>query len=453
MKKIIYTLILAILSLTLISCTRTTETVPEGRNEVKMWLIQNESFDVAWWKEQVDTYNNSQDVNYVKISWVDSGAWDTKINSAREGGTAPDIVTYPISGVAQQAQYGTLEPLNNYISNLDTLLLDFDDKVKANITSSEGLVYGIPRLLEPSMLMYYRKDILSAAGWDEAPKTLDELASCASDVTTYLQAHKELKLSKTMQVASNNEDYGWVSWAVQYQLSGHESSLNEDWTRANLEGYEKVCEYWADLHDMAGCAPQALTSGGYKDDYAAILEGKVAIQQCGSWIWGTLYSLDDYSSMIDKIGVAPWPTTTGTFENEILCSLGGWSLAIERGGTNKEGAADFIRWCLLDAESASRLYNYFEAAHFCKVSPRKSVNDLLSSETAGTNAMRDLLVNVLLDNSMMEPTYPWEISQYIGNQYVAYVSDGKKASVAMKDAENEINGYILANEVSKKKFN
>ena len=456
MKKIKHILlgIILALSITILTACGLDSTVPSDREEVKMWLIQNESFDVAWWKEQVKNFNDSQDKYFVKITWVDSGAWDTKINSSRESNSAPDIVTYPISGVAQQAQYGTLLPLNTYISNLDELLTDFDDKVKANITSSKGEVFGIPRLLEPSMLMYYRKDILSAAGWSEAPKTLAELDRCCTDVTNYLSQHKELKLSKTMQVGSNNNDYGWVSWAVQYQLSGHESSLNADWTAADLSGYEKVCEYWADLHDMDGCAPQALTSGGYKDDFAAILEGKVAIQQCGSWIWGTMNSVDDYASMIDKIGVAPWPTETGTFEGEILCSLGGWSLAIDRGSHCPQGAADFISWCLLVPESAERVFKYFEAGHFCKVSPRKSVNALITSATTSeSNAMRDLLVNVLLDNSMMEPTYPWEISQYIGNQYVAYVSEGKSAADAMRDAEALINGFIASNDVAQKKFN
>ena len=456
MKHLKHTLLILILSFTmfLLTACGIDTTAPKDRIEVKLWLIQYESYDVAWWKAQAQGFNESQDKYYAKITWVDSGAWDTKINSARESNSAPDVVMYSIGAIAQQAQYGTLLPINNYITDLSDYLADFDSKVVANITTTSGDVYGIPKFIEPSMLMYYRKDILSAAGWDQAPKTLDELDRCCTDVTNYLKAHKELKLSKTMQVASTNDDYGWVSWAVQYQLSGHESSLNADWTAANLEGYDKVAEYWADLHEMDGCAPQALTSGGYKDIFAAILEGKVAIQQCGSWIWGSLYSVEDYAPMIDKIGIAPWPTETGTFDGEILCSIGGWSLGIERGSHQPEGAAEFIKYCLLDPNGAERVYKYFEDGHFCKCSPRKSVNNLITSaSTEESNAMRELLVNVLMNNSMMEPTYPWEISQFIGNQYVAFVSGGKTSQEAIRDAEEQINAYIKITNIAERRFN
>ena len=452
-KHLLLVLLLSFTMFLLTACGLDT-TAPADREEVKLWFVQYNSYDVNWSKLQVKSFNESQDKYFAKITWVDSGAWDSKINAARESNSAPDVVMYSIGGVAQQAQYGTLQPINNYITNLSDYFEDFDPKVVANITTTSGDVYGIPKFIEPSMLMFYRKDILSAAGWDEAPRTLSDLDKCCTDVTNYLKEHKELKLSKTMQVASTNDDYGWVSWAVQYQLSGHESSLNADWTAADLTGYEKVAEYWADLHEMDGCAPQALTSGGYKDIFAAILEGKVAIQQCGSWIWGTMNSVDDYASMIDKIGVAPWPTETGTFEGEILCSLGGWSFAIDRGAHCPEGAAEFIRYCLLDLDGAERVFKYFEDGHFCKVSPRKSVNDLIvNATTTESNDMRDLLVNVLLDNSMMEPTYPWEISQFIGNQYVAFVSGGKTSLQAIKDAEAQINNYIKTNNIAERRFN
>ena len=425
-----------------------------GRAVVNLWLRLTESFDIEWWNRQAEQFNAQSEDYFVKISWVDDTAWDSKILAARENNSAPDVVTYPISGIAQEAQYGTLLPLKDYIGRLDQLLDDFDQMVRDNITDLSGDVYGIPRLLEPSMLLYYRKDILAGAGWTQPPKSMAELEQCCADVTAYLEAHPELKISKTMQVASANDEYSWVSWAVQAQLTGRQSPLTEDWTAADLDGYEKVAEYWADLHDFDGVAPQALTSGKYKDDYAAIFESKVAMQQCGSWIWGTLNSMEDYAPLRDKIGVAPWPTVSGETEGEVLCSLGGWSLAIDRGAACPEGAGAFIEWCLLSEESAPRLLEYFEAGSFCKVSPRKSVNELIMAAAGGdANEMRSLLVNVLFPNSMMEPTYPWEISQALGNAYVAFISGGKTAQEAIKAAEAEINDYIVQNGVAHNRFN
>jgi multiple sugar transport system substrate-binding protein len=413
------------------------------------------NYDTVWWNNQVTAYNSQSDVLYnAKIVWVDSGAWDSKILAARESGNAPDIVTYPISGVAQQAQYGTLSPLNGLISDMDTYLEDIDSNVLANITDSEGDIYGIPRYLEPSMLLYYRKDILEAAGWNNPPYTLAELEDCCADVKALLDQESSWKMRWTMQIASTNNDYGWVSWAIQAQMSGRISSLNENWTSADLTNYDDVANYWLELHSFEGVPEQALTSGGYKDDYAAIFEGKCAMQQSGSWIWGNLLSEDGYQDMIEKIGVSYWPTESGEIEDEVLCSLGGYSLSVDKGSDNQEAAADFIRFVLLSPESSSTLFDYFEAGNFCKISPRISVNNMISEVSSdASNQMRNLLVDVLLPNSMMEPTYPWEVSQYLGNAYVAVVSGGMTATQALAAAETEINSFIVNNNVSENRFN
>ena len=54
---------------------------------------------------------------------------------------------------------------------------------------------------------------------------------------------------------------------------------------------------------------------------------------------------------------------------------------------------------------------------------------------------------------MVEPTYPWEISQFLGNAYVAYVAGGVTSAEAIASAEANINGYIAANGVADNIFN
>lgn len=456
-KRIAVFISLLILGSILISLTGCTPDKPtdnaDGREMLDIWLPMTESYDIEWWNTQVSLYNEQSTKYYGKISWVDMAAWDSKLLAARENGKAPDVVTYSIGGVAQKALYGMLAPINTYISDLDTYLKDFDSKIVANITALNGNVYGIPRFIEPSMLLFYRKDILSAAGWDQPPVSMAELEQCCADVAKYLAGNSSVGVNHTMQVASTNDDYGWVSWAVQAQVSGHMSSLKEDWSAADLTNYDKVAEYWADLHDFEGVAPQALTSGGYKDIYAAIWEGKCAMQQCGSWIWGTLYSEESYADMRDKIGVAPWPSVSGKVDGEILCSVGGYSVAIDKGSNCPEGAADFIKWCLLTDEASPRLYEFFKAGNFCKISPRDSVNQLIKQTEGSDNELRNLMIDVLMPNAMVEPTYQWEISQSLGNAYVAYVAGGKTASEALAAAEAEINAYIQANKVAENRFN
>jgi hypothetical protein len=78
---------------------------------------------------------------------------------------------------------------------------------------------------------------------------------------------------------------------------------------------------------------------------------------------------------------------------------------------------------------------------------------MILENVGAENELANLVINTLLPNAMVEPTYPWEISQFLGNAYVAYVAGGVTSAEAIAGAEANINGYIAANGVADNIFN
>lgn len=454
MKRILSLLLagfmIATVGITATACVNTDGGDPNidtgDKPTVKMWLQPTESYDIAWWRTYVNEYNKLEDKEYaVDIQWVDGGVWDERMAAAQQNGTAPDLVVYPISGAAQKATDGLVAPLNDYV-DIEKLTQDLEPIVAENITDKNGNVYGVPKYLEPSALLFYNKEMLEEAGLEEptSDMTIDELIDYAGKLTKRTGNRVD---RYGLQIASAQDEYGWVSWAMQYQVADHES-LNADWSAADLTGYEKVAEAWEKLHNADGVAEQTLTDGGYSDDYAAIFSELCAMQMCGSWIYGTL--VNEYPDMKDKIGFTTFPLIDGAV-NDVYATLGGWSLCIDAGSKLKEQAGEFIEW--LYCGDPQILADYFEAGDYCKISPRKSVNAILQESETGKQSEMFSLLNSILSNCKCEPVYPWMVSLNIGQAYQRVVLGQQEPAAALSQAQSEINQYLSDNNLTGKNFN
>ena len=413
---------------------------------ITMWLQPTETYDVVWWRNNVNKYNKLKDREYaVTLNWVDKGVWDERLAAARDNDNAPDLIGYPISGAAQQATEGLVAPLNDYV-DIAKLTQDLEPVVAENITAKDGKVYGVPKYLEPSALLFYNKDMLNDAGLEEptGDMTIDQLIDYAEKLTVKNGSRVN---RYGLQVASAQDEYAWVSWALQYQVADHET-LNEDWSAANIGGYDKVAQAWKKLHDSYGVAEQTLTDGGYSDDYAAIFSEHCAMQMCGSWIYGTL--VNEYPEMKDKIGFTTFPLLDDSVQ-DVYATFGGWSLCIDAGSKYKEAAGDFIEW--IYCGDPEMLVDYFEAGEYCKISPRKSVNALLKQSDGGKNSEMFNLLNDMLPTSKCEPVYPWMVSLYLGQAYQRVVLNQQSIDAALSQAQGEINKYLSDNRLAGKNFN
>ena len=114
---------------------------------------------------------------------------------------------------------------------------DLYDNMK-DFVAVNGQYYAYPKLVEPSAVMFYRKDMFEAAGLDPnlPPTTWTELLETAQKLTK--------KGVFGLSIAQTAPDLGWSSWGLQYNAAGH-LAVTEDWSKAdvNNNGYKALLDF------------------------------------------------------------------------------------------------------------------------------------------------------------------------------------------------------------------
>lgn len=211
---------------------------------------------------------------------------------------------------------------------------DLYDNMK-DFVAVNGQYYAYPKLVEPSAVMFYRKDMFEAAGLDPnlPPTTWTELLETAQKLTK--------KGVFGLSIAQTAPDLGWSSWGLQYNAAGH-LAVTEDWSKAdvNNNGYKALLDFYQKAYQSGVMPKQALA--GYAD-IKPFGEGKIAIQICGSWAIGQLRNT--YKDMVGKVGIAPMASMDGDLTKP-TATLGGWSLAVDGKSKHPQESADFISYLL-----------------------------------------------------------------------------------------------------------
>ena len=392
-----------------------------------MWVNKFEDYNAAWYKKRVEDFNKAHENSIqVKLSVVPGDAWAAKLKTAQAAGTAPEIVNTSYNLIAPAAQAGQIMAMDDYVA--PSTFDDLYDNVN-QFVSVKGKHYAYPMLVEPSALLFYRKDLFTAAGLDpeKPPTTWAEMLDYAK------------KLTKNgvfgLQMAANGVEYAWTSWGLQMWF-GHRS-ISDDWSKATVvdDGYKQLIGFYKQFAD-AKVVPKQAFAGGYAD-ITPLAQGKVAMATIGSWAIGALRN--DFKAVTDKIGVAVLPTPDGDFHKP-TASLGGWTLAIDGKAKHPKEAAEAITW-ILGGEPAA-MVDFFKASQFSKFSARKSVDELINQDPAASgDAWHKLIAENVVAYATSEPIFPFDISIMVGNAIERSVLKGQDPPNPCSK-QKEINDYI-----------
>jgi multiple sugar transport system substrate-binding protein len=397
---------------------------------VNFWTPQWGEQDQVWWEKNIKAYNESQDAVEVKLTIIPGAAWDEKIKAAQAAGTSPDVTTMNYNKIVFSADQGSILALDDYVDPAvwEDLYPNVNDFVSVG-----GKHYAYPMLLEPSSLLFYRKDWFEEAGLDpeKPPVTWDEL----------IAAGKALKKDRVagLTAAADAVELGWTHWGLQGMVGG--SPINDDWSAAtiNTPEYKKLVEFWATLKKEGILPKQSL--GAYPD-IKHFAEGRAAMAFNGSWAIGALRN--DWPDLMDKVGVAVLPTPDGNQEVP-TASLGGWTLTVDGNSKNPKEAAEFITWLLAGDEEI--MIDFFKnVTKFSKFAARKSVDEALASDPDAQNdPYRQMVAEKVVPYAVAEPIYAWEISIAYSNAVERVILKGEDVEKSLKQAEKEINDYIQKN--------
>lgn len=283
---------------------------------------------------------------------------------------------------AEMVGGGYFEPLRPYLDDPSRTPgdYDFDDFVSGaldytgfydleNQRFARGDLYLIPGTISSSALMYYRADLLEAAGL-EPPRTWADYRAAAETLND--PGHGRFG---TAIVGRVNPSLFLIEWYTRFITRGGElmkGSPVDGTYSPNLESDEAAAAL-DDILRVKAYSPPEVLEFGFEEAVAAMATGQVALQILWTTITGNVFNPRS-STVADRVAVAPVPGE-GPFAGRAI--RGGWGFGIPRNSKAKDAA-----WQVL-CYVTSREFELHQASTYFTTPNRRSVfedPDLLAAQ-------------------------------------------------------------------------
>ncbi len=246
-------------------------------------------------------------------------------NAESKGASNYDVLSVDVVWTAEFAANGYLAEMPN---------VDTSGYLKAAVDSGTyfNKLYAFPSTSDGAML-YYRKDLLTAAGITAAPKTWDEMkAACAAvkakgvTIDCYggqFQKYEGLTCNFAEMVNSAGGEF----------LSADgKPTVNSEKAVAGVK--------WAVDAFTDGTIPKAALTWKEEESRKYFQDGKLLFLRQWPYVYSLANKTDGSSAIAGKFGVAPIPGLTGPG----VSTLGGHNMGISKFTKNKGTALAFVKW-------------------------------------------------------------------------------------------------------------
>lgn len=151
-----------------------------SQKELKFWGAGREG-DIA--AELIRGFEQENPRIRVDVQKMPFTVAHEKLLTAYAGETLPDLCQLGNTWIPEFAALDALEPLDGYVAGSNEVRLDdyFDGILASN--RIEDTLFGIPWYVD-TRLLYYRRDLLKQAGFDEPPRTWREWSDMLGAIKT-----------------------------------------------------------------------------------------------------------------------------------------------------------------------------------------------------------------------------------------------------------------------------
>lgn len=381
--------------------------------ELVFWKAKVDPVWTTYWEGAIKRYEEQNPGVTISYTETPNGQpYDTKLNAAYASGTSPDIMMAPISVLAQRAEMGQYEALDEYIDHW----ADKGDMMEAVFTNGEYkdksyalAIYPVPALFA------YRKDFFQEAGLDpESPPTSwDELAAFAEQMT---ERDGNTITRSGMSLPIDSFKF-WLPFAQQIgyppvSMDGKEALDHP----ALIESLTYLTELFKDKK------VSAIVNVGQENKQSLFSQGKAAISVAEpTWI---KQIIEADASLKDKIGFF-WMKR----DKEALFS-GADMLYISSKSKLKEEAWKFIEFAMTGEEMQTR-YEQTQAPVLRKSLQEQYIND---------NPFMNQAIIKGIEIGEGVPKVPWAplYMKYLRQAREEAFYGKKSAEQALKDAQETL---------------
>ncbi len=279
---------------------------------------------------EFEALNPDVKVQMVIVPWSEQ---QQRLTTALSAGGLPDVSMLGNNVVAQYQALGALAPLTEYFEA-------WSEEVGSDITEDfwpgdyyyyliDGEWWGSPMNVETRVL-WYRKDLLQAAGFDAPPDTWDQVREYAIALT------KDNVYGFGIPGAI---DYPTLQVFMNVYLGYGARFLNEEGMCGfDTPEFRQALQYYTDLYLVDAVTPPDTPTYSREQLLQLLADGRLAMYIDGPWILGTVQAAEP--EWIDSLKVAPIPAgPAGRFG-----FLGGWPLVLWNESKVKDAAWKWIKY-------------------------------------------------------------------------------------------------------------
>lgn len=311
----------------------------DGPERIRFWAMGREGEVVQELVRDFERENPDVKVEVQQIPW---SAAHEKLLTAHVGDSTPDVAQLGNTWVGEFVALRALEPLGPWIDRSETVNREafFDGIWETNVI--EGEPYGVPWYVDTRVL-FYRKDILAAAGYEEMPGTWGEWRRA-------MEAVKRLGGEEKYALFLPTNEF---TQPIIFGLQAGSTLLSESDTRGAFTAppFREAFRFLIDLYRDRLAPPVGNTE--ISNLYTEFAKGYFAMYITGPWNLGE-FERRLPADLRDDWGTAPLPGPTGIESGVSLA--GGASLVLFRDSKRKEAA-----WRLVEYLSApTRQVRFYE---------------------------------------------------------------------------------------------
>jgi multiple sugar transport system substrate-binding protein len=317
-----------LLSLLFISCSN------DRGHVLTFWALGAEGEHVQKIVKKFEEKNPDVKVKVQQIPWT---AAHEKLLTAFAGNSLPDICQLGNTWIPEFTLIGALEPLDKYVTSSNIVKKGnfFEGVWETNVYDSK--VMGIPWYVDTRVL-FYRTDILKSVGFDNAPKTWDEML----EVCNRIKREK----GKYGIFLPTNEWQPLILFALE---AGAKLLKNSD-SQANFndENFLTALEFLRKFYRLSYSPSSWLE---VQNVYQGFAEGYVSMYITGPW------NIGEFKRRLPKEVQDKWMTSPMPGKNKFpgVSIPGGSSLVIFKSSKNKNSAWRLIEF-LSEPENQVEFY-------------------------------------------------------------------------------------------------
>jgi multiple sugar transport system substrate-binding protein len=306
-----------------------------GETELRVWAFGGEGDALQPIARDFERANPGVHVRIQSIPWT---AGHEKLLTAYVGGALPDVAQLGNTWIPEFAALGALEPLDTLLAR-DSALVPRADYFPGVLATNvvDSVLYGVPWYVDTRVL-FYRTDLLRAAGVASPPRTWSELREDLA------------KLKRVQPAGAFPALLPLDEWAqpVIFAMQAGSPLLASHDTRGEFldPRFRRGFDFYVGLF-RDGLAPP-LANTQISNVYQEFAAGRIAMYITGPWNVGEFRRrLPD--SLQASWSTAPLPGPDGPGES----LAGGASIVIMRGASNKAAAWRFLAFLADPARQAA----------------------------------------------------------------------------------------------------